>query len=1210
MSGRGARIITVAVVALLIAGSITGIASAGADETPADPPAATEPELTSTTVPEPPAPDGATTTTTTAPAPPPAPDAGAASLDVGALADPVPYVWHTSPALVEQVGTPGSATSYWSDGTTVSAYGGTVPVNVTCPSPTTYVTWVVRMRFLPMIPPFLWTGFRNLDVASKIDGSASDTVTIPTIDYIQDTLHGRVDQFSPTVASFTPYCHNDPWNSGGSSGYSLGNGMDRLESLVDPGADPGPGPDDNHPPVSSFTQTPSGAGPGSIHFVSTSTDPDGDTLTYDWDFGDGSPHGIGANVVHQYTEPGTYTATLKVTDPEGEDDSSSQPVAIAPPPLGVAVFFPDYESGSVPPGAEFTARVRVAAGPDGVGDLSDLDFTGDLLKVTRGADVVEIVELPDDDAPFELAPGEFRDYDVRLRTVGQGRFTVASTVAGEDAGAHAVAPVTGTANGNVSPLAVVLDGREVGNDAVEVTMSVTNQGSGPIDGLEYPGNGGLTLRPELIVGALRGEVVISSGPSPRLPSSLAAGETATTTFRLVAEAPGSVLLVGQARRERDGSTLSAVDTAEVEVGEKKLSSDSLRDWLIALAEGNQAAAQDELKRLQTSAGKLLRKHLAAAVKRGDVDIPIAPNGPQPDLVPLDNRQLAGAAFAGLFDGVVKGAGNTLDFGIVTPAKYYVSVLLSGEFRQAGTDFVDAGITLKGGADGIAYGTFAAMFNGYDIASSQLGGGKEYNDLVEAMQDDAKQLALLEAEIDPTVQAFEARFEAFLQSQEARIAEDPEGWAHDVTEFAGQIIGEEVFTEGLARGGNKLMETTVKAAENSAQTRRAARRATSSDTLEALGEDTVVSVGQVQRLAGITETDAAKIQKITQEMNEKYADYGLNLEIQARPSNVHSAKFLNDPGTFALPKPEVFKAKNISDIDVVLGADESALGQLGVFQPKLPSDAALRKKGFTTPEQIKEVKDRFNTQAKVWKEWNDPTSDFAKKFAKASKEGGGTFEFPVPTEVGSKAPAGPRTYDLQATATPSGRNKTTLIQAVGPDGTTHPIVSDIDFHAYIDAEKGNLPAGIRAQIEADLERKYREAGIAYGEHGASYNGSDWKGLNRPNGAAARAQFLIESRPAAETGQLVDDAYNAIRKAASEQATALEERAARLDAVAESLPMAGRQAARSEANRARMEAATLRAQLATFTKDALLKGLNPGKFVIKFRADAIHVGSGAI
>jgi len=52
-----------------------------------------------------------------------------------------------------------------------------------------------------------------------------------------------------------------------------------------------------------------------INFDGTgSSDPDGDTLRYDWDFGDGSI-GSGPTPAHSYSAEGTYTVSLRVTDP-------------------------------------------------------------------------------------------------------------------------------------------------------------------------------------------------------------------------------------------------------------------------------------------------------------------------------------------------------------------------------------------------------------------------------------------------------------------------------------------------------------------------------------------------------------------------------------------------------------------------------------------------------------------------------------------------------------------------------------------------------------------------------------------------------------------------------------------------------------------------------------------------------------------------------
>jgi PKD repeat protein len=49
---------------------------------------------------------------------------------------------------------------------------------------------------------------------------------------------------------------------------------------------------------------------------SASRDPDGTITQYEWDFGDGQK-GSGPTVTHNYTEPGTYTVKLTVTDNEG-----------------------------------------------------------------------------------------------------------------------------------------------------------------------------------------------------------------------------------------------------------------------------------------------------------------------------------------------------------------------------------------------------------------------------------------------------------------------------------------------------------------------------------------------------------------------------------------------------------------------------------------------------------------------------------------------------------------------------------------------------------------------------------------------------------------------------------------------------------------------------------------------------------------------------
>jgi hypothetical protein len=75
----------------------------------------------------------------------------------------------------------------------------------------------------------------------------------------------------------------------------------------------------NGPPVPDASATPtSGPHPLDVQFTgSGSTDPDNDTLTYDWDFGDGTAHSTQADPSHTYAADGTYTARLRVNDGHG-----------------------------------------------------------------------------------------------------------------------------------------------------------------------------------------------------------------------------------------------------------------------------------------------------------------------------------------------------------------------------------------------------------------------------------------------------------------------------------------------------------------------------------------------------------------------------------------------------------------------------------------------------------------------------------------------------------------------------------------------------------------------------------------------------------------------------------------------------------------------------------------------------------------------------
>jgi cytochrome c len=88
-------------------------------------------------------------------------------------------------------------------------------------------------------------------------------------------------------------------------------------------------PPGNVPPMVTAAADPrTGTAPLTVSFTSAAKDPDGDQVSSVWDFGDGVRAG-GQNAVHTYTTPGTYTATVTVTDPRGATDTDSVQIVVS-----------------------------------------------------------------------------------------------------------------------------------------------------------------------------------------------------------------------------------------------------------------------------------------------------------------------------------------------------------------------------------------------------------------------------------------------------------------------------------------------------------------------------------------------------------------------------------------------------------------------------------------------------------------------------------------------------------------------------------------------------------------------------------------------------------------------------------------------------------------------------------------------------------------
>ncbi len=85
----------------------------------------------------------------------------------------------------------------------------------------------------------------------------------------------------------------------------------------------------NQPPIAdTYPDSTSGVSPLTVTFDgSGSYDPDGEIVSYDWDFGDATTD-YGMTVSHTFDDPGVYTVTLTVTDDQGATGSNTIQITV------------------------------------------------------------------------------------------------------------------------------------------------------------------------------------------------------------------------------------------------------------------------------------------------------------------------------------------------------------------------------------------------------------------------------------------------------------------------------------------------------------------------------------------------------------------------------------------------------------------------------------------------------------------------------------------------------------------------------------------------------------------------------------------------------------------------------------------------------------------------------------------------------------------
>jgi PKD repeat protein len=122
------------------------------------------------------------------------------------------------------------------------------------------------------------------------------------------------------------------WCDTGNAGCSNSAGTPPSVAL-----DPAPPPPANNPPLADAGAPYSGeAGTTLIQFDgSGSSDPDGDTITFAWNFGDGNS-ATGMMPTHTYASAGDFEVSLVVNDGQADSDPAITSAAITAPPVNLA----------------------------------------------------------------------------------------------------------------------------------------------------------------------------------------------------------------------------------------------------------------------------------------------------------------------------------------------------------------------------------------------------------------------------------------------------------------------------------------------------------------------------------------------------------------------------------------------------------------------------------------------------------------------------------------------------------------------------------------------------------------------------------------------------------------------------------------------------------------------------------------------------------